>query len=443
MKEPLLILLLPLLLLSCSRSSIEPNAMSQMPLPSGEPDECNFTAHMRLVTDNVIKLYRIFYPEIYNSIVTGNTNIDVDCFTEQDLQRVYPRYNPLNNDTLIYILNLSNDRGFAIYDRLGGVMALTGSGNIPISMFHEPVNSDNFGSFDPRITLTALVEMRALYIGLIPERGIEPPLRQNEIELIGEPELINHVGPFIATKMKQESPYNWSCISNNDTLVKAGCAAIALTQLFAYHGSPELVGTINAISCDWPSFITAANDFYATERIDTVVMSKLAEVIHKIGRQCGIRYRRGLSGSTIERMTNCINYYGADYCDVDFQDFSEASYSRCISYFDRSMPIVATGVDSVNGVGHAWLLDGYGLVRQSCIWHEIYTDFRFDPFDYYYYFFHCNWGWGGLCDGYFNPDFSDLTKYDVNHRAIMDAPGLSANHCFMYENRVIYYNLTH
>ena len=65
-----------------------------------------------------------------------------------------------------------------------------------------------------------------------------------------------------------------------------------------------------------------------------------------------------------------------------------------INSLDIGLPLLCRGRDGVNG--HVWVIDGYKIY--ACTMKNEVTGETADITDY---FFHCNLGWEGSCDGYY------------------------------------------
>lgn len=79
------------------------------------------------------------------------------------------------------------------------------------------------------------------------------------------------------------------------------------------------------------------------------------------------------------------------------------SYSDTpVNYLDGHYLLYVRGNDSATGNGHGWVVDGY----------KKYSYLSANPSEIYY---HCNWGWNGMDNGYFSNgvfNVSDAYSYD-------------------------------
>ena len=83
--------------------------------------------------------------------------------------------------------------------------------------------------------------------------------------------------------------------------------------------------------------------------------------------------------STEYAMVNYFKYNESMYHMYKSSNNSDAFRDAIVSDLENSKPVVMVGYGSGYGGGHAWNIDGYQGMN-----------------------FHCNWGWGGYSNGYYN-----------------------------------------
>lgn len=101
------------------------------------------------------------------------------------------------------------------------------------------------------------------------------------------------------------------------------------------------------------------------------------------------------------------------------------------SALSLSKPIIICGWNSLRTVGHGWVIDGCKIFQVE---HWIRYNYTSAPAEEYiehtdnYNLLHCNYGWGGTCDGYYTSGIFDtrnnLPGYDIDF-SIGDLPGLT------------------
>lgn len=206
------------------------------------------------------------------------------------------------------------------------------------------------------------------------------------------------IEPFCTRMWGQSSPYwNLSPIDGSRRC-GIGCLAASLAIAMGYYNWPQVTTSI-------PAYTTTTRGFYMKElepwtvdwdniidRYDNQYTSTQADAIAKFMLYVSQAMKsdftnNGVNAFVSSAIYGLINYFGydpalhhvymSDYDTViDFTDliFSEISQGRPVLFdgFSLSTP-------TANVAGHAFVCDGYD---------------RNDMF-------HINWGWGGICNGYF------------------------------------------
>lgn len=198
------------------------------------------------------------------------------------------------------------------------------------------------------------------------------------------------IAPIVKTKWNQDEPYNLLCPTQDDKLTYTGCVATAMAQVMKVHNWPD-VGT-GEHSYDWGlrtlSMNFAQTPFDWNNMLDTYT-SKATDVqnnaVATLMSACGISVNMnyGLSGS---------GAYSKDVAPALRKYFK---YSVKTTYIPRDYFTLTVWEDYIYGslkngapvyysgqntqVGHAFVCDGYDADG----------------------YFHFNWGWGGVSDGYF------------------------------------------
>lgn len=209
----------------------------------------------------------------------------------------------------------------------------------------------------------------------------------------------DNVGPLLTTKWNQGEPYNDQCPVYNGARCVTGCVATALCQVMNYHEWPKQgVGTLSyeaeaigqtlslnfsRLSFDWDKML----DVY-TETATNEQREAIAKLMYAVGVGVKMGYSPEGSGATDDNAATALNKY------FRYQDGIVCYWRSYMVNYDweqlvydeitQNGPLYYSG-SSTTGA-HAFVCDGY-------------TDG----------YFHFNWGWGGMSDGYFlldalNPD---------------------------------------
>ena len=204
------------------------------------------------------------------------------------------------------------------------------------------------------------------------------------------------VSPLLKTKWNQGTYYNTLCPYDYSLSRRSvtGCVATAMAQIMKYWGHPKkgtgshsyihpnygnLSANFSITNYNWsnmPNQVTSSNNDVAT-------------VMYHAGVSVDMDYSPDGSGAWVIKgnspIVNCSEFAFTNYFDYSSStvglkrnDYSESTWiSMLKSELDLQRPIMYTGQGS--GGGHAFVCDGYDAAN----------------------FFHFNWGWGGMYDGYF------------------------------------------
>ena len=199
------------------------------------------------------------------------------------------------------------------------------------------------------------------------------------------------ISPMLTTKWDQSAPYNNKCPLDGGVRSVSGCVATAMAQVINYHRVPTGNG-YGIASYQWNgqtlTYDFANNSFDWDNMLDVYTSSATAaqnNAVAELMYACGVSVKMGYSaygsGAYSEDVPNAmIKYFGFDknvhsenrafYTSQGWNDFI---YSQLIEYG----PVMLSGDNST--VGHMFVCDGYSSDD----------------------FFHINWGWSGVSDGYF------------------------------------------
>lgn len=233
------------------------------------------------------------------------------------------------------------------------------------------------------------------------------------------------VAPFLKTQWGQGTPFNDKCPSNGMQTTLAGCVPVALAQVLNYyhsehkgtgqlyysHQEAEMEYNIDyaKTSYDWNNMLnTYEDDKYNQTQADAVA---------KLILECGIASRAQYD---YDGTSACIpfvalnKYYGFDcmLVDRDIDDspvlmthnhyhVSTVKWMKMIqNELEHGRPIIYSGSDLNHGnylikpiVSHCFVIDG--IDAQNYV--------------------HCNWGWYGYEDGYFDVALLNPTSLSYNY----------------------------
>lgn len=215
--------------------------------------------------------------------------------------------------------------------------------------------------------------------------------------------------PLVSTKWNQDSPYNDMCPVSNGRETYTGCVATSMAQVMNYFKYPEIgqgkimykatgINKTLMMKFDAEPFVwDKMRDSYTAGDYTAEEGDAVAYLMKACGYSIEMEYGTNASGAMSYLVPNALIEY--------------FKYDESVKYVSRSMyssddwtamiydnlknigPVIYDGTAPSQG-GHSFVCDGY------------------DGNGY----FHFNWGWGGVSDGYYsldalNPDAQGIGGY--------------------------------
>lgn len=280
----------------------------------------------------------------------------------------------------VYVVNLGNNQGFVIVSGESGADA-----NVLGYCDHGSFNYD-----DAPIQLKDLLDDYAAAVDQLRQHPTTSTTRasMNENEELGT----IMIGPLLTTTWDQWSPYNMLCPGS----CPAGCYPVAIAQVMNYWKWPkESMGKVSTEDGGREDFSGHVYDWdnmldYYYENYDVTQANAVAKLIADIGKAFGTTYTPEGSPTNFYHGAFTANFgYNLDY-EMGIQEHHADKASELQSVMkadlDKKRPVLYCG-----GNAHALVVDGY------------------TSNDYY----HFNYGWGGLCDGYFKYALCHLYESNV------------------------------
>lgn len=214
------------------------------------------------------------------------------------------------------------------------------------------------------------------------------------------------IAPLLKTKWNQGAPYNNMCPRESDgSRCVTGCVATAMAQIVNYHRLPAGNGTGTAsVTCDGKVYsFDFENETFDWDNMLDVYGGKgsytqtEADAVAKLMFACGVSvdmdYGPNESGAVNDNVAYALtDHFGFDKGVViarrnwfGLEEWNDYIYAQLRDYG----PVQYSGRN--DGSGHSFVCDGYD--RDG--------------------FFHINWGWGGMSNGYFR-----LTALDPDTQGI-------------------------
>lgn len=211
------------------------------------------------------------------------------------------------------------------------------------------------------------------------------------------------IEPLVKTTWDQGAPYNNFCPGGSYT----GCVATAASQVVKFYEFPTAPlkgkiaydGTVNGVKTpleidvdglvfDWDNML----DNYPTPSSGTQAQrDAVAKLMQVIGYGVEMSYSTSASGAQTQMVRNVlVERFGYDpsvlYLSRDcytLAEWEETLYNEL-----AANRVVLYDGSTINQEGHAFVCDGYKEEDGTA-------------------YFHINWGWGGVSDGYFLIDALD------------------------------------
>lgn len=205
----------------------------------------------------------------------------------------------------------------------------------------------------------------------------------------------NTISPLMQTRWNQGAPYNSNCPVVDEENTVTGCVATSMAQVMYYHQHPQTateaipayttktrelaVAALDATTFSW-------DDMTVTYGSSSSVAAKaaVAELMQYCGASIQMDYglsSEGGSSAYNASIPGALKLYFGYSNDVNYISRRSYDYIEWLTLIYDELasgrPVILGG-QSVGG-GHSFVCDGYEADD----------------------FFHINWGWGGMSDGYF------------------------------------------
>lgn len=311
-----------------------------------------------------------------------------------------------NEDPVFYVFNYEDNQGFAIMaatPKLPQVLAISDKGNLDMS--NLPDNGVRlFANGLP--DYSDWIEERDT--GAVPD-GVVYTKKFHRTNV--------KTTPLCKVKWHQNYPYNQYTPIVNGQNALVGCGGVAVAQAMSVYGQPT---SFQGYDFDWQA-MTAKNP-------SDDAVKQTARFMEVIGRE-GIGgfdyYNPNGTGAILLNIKDIL--LRCDYSctlpeDTVIKDNGFSTIPKLYKDIDvigellAGRPVIVNGQTDVgiSGIGHFWLLHGYMQIE----WLEekrinrptgvqvLSSKHTFD--DYVL----CNWGWGGMYDGYYLSGVFDLASED-------------------------------
>ena len=373
MKRLIIITMLLVIAASCSKEGAI--------LPTSESN--NDVIPKEEALELVINHSKLLYPETRSNL---NLSIsDAITLTKKDLSKatrsVVSSEIP---DTALYIFNFANNSGYAVTSanrKYGNTLfCITESGSLSVEDFgpiQTRASGDTSGINDGTHFITDLITASIM------SNEIAPPIDSTEVG--GGPGLIidEKYGPLVLTKWQQDvSPFTDSTVVG----CPIGCMTVAVGQVIVANRIANSM-IFNGKTCSWDDLESVC--FYSNRTYTGSSEAKLqvANFIKVITDEnhCDINFSPNGSSGTMEGAQRTLLSLGYSSVTINrhllIDYFTDNDAYTVTNHIKSGKPVIMSGSNGF--VGHAWVIDGY-------IHYTVNSEF-----------YHINWGYNGLSDGYF------------------------------------------
>lgn len=355
-------------------------------------------------------VFNLLYPDQFRNFSWTGMNFSVDFYTREDLEEVFDfNYeDSVSNDTLMYIVNITNNNGFLLLDDSLNVIAISDKGNISLSDFLRPLSIEEFNNQGPICDIICAINQHLFRSASDTERRLQFMDHVDSIRFF-DFHSIYSVGPYVIPKLSQDKPYNCNCQRIGNGYAKAGCGAIAVTNMFMANKMPAFPDSMGTswtnITNNWRPEYNYMYDLYDYESIILDMdreLSSLCKIISNVG--VGIKTVYGINSSS-SVFDSVLNYISLWYNDAVIKKMRDVDDYRTYLLGGKTLIIRGTNYSTSNSVGHSWVLDGISEFE-----HEVSTysyDYAHNTNHCLYEehvrteLVHCNYGWKGFYDGYY------------------------------------------
>ena len=293
-----------------------------------------------------------------------------------------------------YIFNIGQDGGFVVIsgdDRTNPILGYSDTGSIDPSRM--PANMKAWlNGYDRQMgELATMSDAQAEAVMSAPRKA--------------KVATRNSIAPLITTKWDQATPYWNECpqFMNSDNeadgyeLAYTGCVATSMSQLMYFHKYPEQTtnvipaytftysdGNYNYSTVEMDELPTTTFDWAHmretyTGAEDEVYTSAVAHLMFYVGCALKTQYGVSSSGAYTDDIPKAFALFGYGSKIAFRNDYTQADWDNLVyEELKAGRPMIYNGTAGSGG-GHSFICDG------------------FEYGDY----FHINWGWGGMGNGFF------------------------------------------
>lgn len=288
-------------------------------------------------------------------------------------------------DTTFLIFNLKDNKGFVI---------------VSADKRYHPIIGYSFeGNFDPENqapSFTGYMELHKHELSDLRNKNVvaSDEVKEEWTYLKQKPDVTknetNSVEPLLTTNWSQGCGWNDFCPEHHGGpcgRTWVGCVAVAQAQIMKYWNFPEQ-GTgeysFNTSTYGELSANFGETTYHWDNMPDNSPTDDIAQLMYHVGVSVQMGYGPVGSGASGGMPSGSLrNYFRYSIWDKDFPVVYP--FTEIVNELEKSRPLYYTGREEPGDVsGHALVLDGYQYNQEN-----------------ENYYFHFNYGWGGISNGYY------------------------------------------
>lgn len=339
------------------------------------------------------------------------------------------------HDALLYIANFGSNAGYAILSADSRiptpVVCIAEQGYMPA----EEVNRMS--------SLGIIVGIIRTYVTAHLKRANATASEAEDISTYqdDEWETTDYVHALLKTKWHQGTPFNDHApikrryfVSGPKERCLAGCLPIAIAQIMAYHRLPKTNPHVwPDIPIPWDEMTFTTPSRTLGQRPYTEQQSKtLATLLRWIGDETLVVYNSLGSFGLPRNARKFLERQG--YCNVG--KHSGYHEGAILKMLQEGKPVIFSSVNTRLS-GHAWVIDGYQRQERTkhCLDKDgaICCSIREQRL-----VVHCNFGWGGLADGYYASGIFDTRRPAESYDRVDTHPKISDAHYRWHHSTITY-----
>lgn len=274
-------------------------------------------------------------------------------------------------DTVAYIFNYRDSGGFTIVsadNRVSPILAYSDTG---------------YFTNENEIAKEAFCDRIGDYLRKVISKGDVNGSTEGDLESCAA------VMPIVKGSMSQRAPFNKYVVPEHPTLgsLPVGCVAVACATVMIHSAnSLKYHNSVFKLKSIREGFISQSQTTRSTNTKQIVgvdspysydrAVDSIAKLLYWIGKDVGMNYGSKVSYAATGNARLLLDQLGFNPSNmISYNDVTVAMY------------LVDGYIVNVKGSGHSWIIDGC----QYCI----FSGRIIKPV------MHCDWGWGGYCNGYY------------------------------------------